>query len=269
MNCKQHLGTVPLLFVLILSFHLQGTASRCIDTSFGQDLQPLPPGVERCSFPTGLLKPDVLPPGQGGNSIEGRDSRIVGGRPVTSGDYGGGSSAAHSQEHNEIQSGRPSGPWHSGKPMGPIFGGGPAQNGNAKDPRPYGLGGDAGQHEGGTPGGSPSGFRIRYNTREGHPRPVWKDPGIPYIPTPQEWGGSYIPASKVSPQYRPSVPYGGDAGSYDSGQQYSPTYDGKSIASGPRGRDDGSYGPIPEALQPGGQQGRDSIPPKNPCIPNC
>ncbi|XP_058027721.1 basic salivary proline-rich protein 3-like [Ahaetulla prasina] len=264
MNCKSHPGTMPLLFALILSFHLQGIASRCVDTVFGEDLQPLPPGVERCSFPSGILKPDISPPGMGGNSIEGGDSRIVGGRPSAPRPYGGGSSAPHSQEDNPFQFGRPSRPWQPGNPMGPTFG----DHGQDGGPRPYEPWG-ATQHDGGTPEKSPSGFIIRHNTPNGHPRPAWKEPGIPYIPTPKEWGGTYVPASKAPPKARPNAPYGtpygGGAGSHASGQ----LYDGESIASGPRGRDDGSYGPIPEALQPWEEQGRGNQPPTNPCVPKC
>ncbi|KAK9405881.1 2C: Cuticle collagen 2C, partial [Crotalus adamanteus] len=231
----------------------------------GEDLQPLPPGVERCSFPSGILKPDVSPPGLGGNSIEGGNSRIVGGRPSASGNYEGGSFAPHSQEDNPFQFGRPSRPWQSGRPMEPAFGGDPAQDGK---PRPYDPWG-AGQHEGGTPERPPSGFTIKENTPDGRPRPVWKEPGIPYIPSPKEWGGNYVPASKAPPKSRPNVPYGvsygGAAGSHASG----PLYDGESIASGPRGTYDGSYGPIPEALQPVGQQEKDNQPPINPCVPKC
>ncbi|XP_026576557.1 basic salivary proline-rich protein 3-like [Pseudonaja textilis] len=264
MNCKSHPGMMPLLLALILSFHLQGIASRCVDTVFGEDLQPLPPGVERCSFPNGILKPDVSPPGMGGNSIEGGDSRIVGGRPSAPGNYGGGSSAPHSQEDNPSQFGRPSRPWWPGNPMGPNFGN-PAQGGR---PRPYEPWGAA-QHEGGTPERPPSGFTIRENTPNGHPRPVWKEPGIPYIPTAKEWGGTYVPASKAPPKARPNVPYGGPYGGGADSHSSDKLYDGESIASGPRGTDDGSYGPIPEALQPWREQGRDSQSPTNPCIPQC
>nr|XP_020671218.1 cuticle collagen 2C-like isoform X2 [Pogona vitticeps] len=286
MNCDRcgrwaFLGVRSMVPLLLLCLHLQGSSSRCIDVVLGQDLQPLPPGVQRCSLPRGLLQPDVSPPGQGEDSVDGGDSRIVGGSPATS----GGSSPTDrptSQGDSAFQYGKPGRPGQHGKPEEAVYGGRPVQYGRPKDPGPYGsrpqygpgpvqygrpgssvpYGAD--QYGGGPYDGSNTGYGIRVNP----PRVEWKNPGIPYIPSPQELGGGYIPLPKRSPQYNPNgpyaVPYGGG------GRQYPSAYGGESAESGPRGRYDGSYGPIPESLQPGGgQRGRYSKDQDPPCIPNC
>ncbi|XP_061478086.1 collagen alpha-2(IV) chain-like [Rhineura floridana] len=274
-------GMAPMAFLLVLCLHLQGSASRCIDQSFGQDLQPLPPGVKSDSLLSGLLQPDVSPPRPGTDGIDGGDSRIVGGSPATSGGLGGRPSTFRPsfQGDSPFQYGKPGRPEQFGSPEGPIFGGIPAQFGGPSEPGPVRVGrpvspvqyegGAAGQYGGISYDGSNSGYRIGYNTRQGFPRPVWKNPGIPYIPTAQERGGPYYPLSKEpSRQFYPNapyvVPYGGGTDAYSS-----TTYGGGSTALGPQGRYDGSYGPIPEGLQPVGQSGRDSAVQGPPCIPAC
>ncbi|XP_042303354.1 cuticle collagen 2-like [Sceloporus undulatus] len=297
------LGATPVVLLLVLCLHLQGSDSRCIDVVLGQDLQPLPPGVQRCSLPSGLLQPDVSLPGQGRDAPDGGDSRIVGGSPATSGAYGGGeggstggsgspTSRPPSQGDRPFQTGKPNRPGQAGRPEGAVFGGRPGQYSGPRQPGPYGsgpsqygpgpvrearpgssvqYGGVSEQYGGVSYEGPASG--IRYNYPQGHPRPEWKAPGIPYIPSPKEWGGGYIPIRKGNPNAPYEVPYGGGAGSYNSGQRYPSAYGGGgggSMDSGPRGRYDGSYGPIPESLQPGGgQRGREGVDRGPPCDPNC
>ncbi|XP_062979557.1 cuticle collagen 2-like [Elgaria multicarinata webbii] len=250
MNCGSRgrwpfLGMTPAVLLLVLCLHLQGSASRCIDIALGQDLQPLPPGVQRCSIPSGLLQPDVSSlgggGGGGGGGVNVGDTRVVGGMPATSGGLAGGSSTGlpSSPGNSPFQYGKPGNPSQGGP--GPV---GPVQYGD--------------ESYGGTS------FGIRKNGPRGFPRPEWKAPGIPYIPTARERGGGYIPISKETPRYFPNaVPLGGGAGSSSS------TYSGSSIASGPRGSDDGSYGPVPEGLQPGGQRGGASGERGPLCDPNC
>ncbi|XP_054833789.1 collagen alpha-1(III) chain-like [Eublepharis macularius] len=257
-------GRWPLLgmtsLVLVLFLHLPGVASRCIDMALEQDLQPLPPGVQRCSLPRGLLQPDVSPPGQPTGSREAGDSRVVGGSPAVSGGPGGGSSAypPNTQGGNPFPAGRPDKPWPFGTPGKPAFGGVSGQYGRPAGPGQYGGSVNYGRPD------RPGQYDGQHGEGPyGHPRVEMKPPGIPYIPTPREWGGGRIPAEKFNPGYanNPNAPYGGGAGG-----QYPPSYGGGSGISGPRGRYDGSYGPVPYGIQPGEQTGKDS---SDPCTPEC
>ncbi|KAL8212984.1 UNVERIFIED_CONTAM: hypothetical protein K2H54_059940 [Gekko kuhli] len=240
-----------------------GVASRCIDMALGQDLQPLPPGVQRCSLPKGLLQPDVSPPQQKMDSKEGGESRVVGGSPATSGEYGGGSPAYPPSAYppgNPSPFGKPDQPWPFGTPGKPAFGGVSGQYGRPSGPGQYG-----GPVNYGGPDG-PTQYSGRYGDGAYRPRVEMKPPGIPYIPSPKEWGGGRIPVSKDNPNYG-SAPFGGGAGSYNPGDQYPPSYGGPSGLAGPRGRYDGSYGPIPYGGQPGGGQTKTDT--SDPCTPEC
>uniref|UniRef100_A0ACB8EGG5 Uncharacterized protein n=1 Tax=Sphaerodactylus townsendi TaxID=933632 RepID=A0ACB8EGG5_9SAUR len=227
-------------------------ASRCIDMALGQDLQPLPPGVQRCSLPRGLLQPNVPP--QQTKSNEVGESRVVGGSPATSGGQGGGSFAypPGAQGGNPPNFGRPDGPWPFGTPGRPAFGGVSGQYGRPSGP---------GQYEGPANYGRPDRpgpYDGQYGDNMNRPRVEMVPPRIPYIPSPREWGGGRIPVPKDSPMYG-SPPYSGGAGG-----QYPPIYGGDSAM---RGRYDGSYGPIPYDLQPRGQESTKGS--SDPCTPEC
>ncbi|XP_008103805.2 translation initiation factor IF-2 [Anolis carolinensis] len=265
---RPFLGVTPVALVLVLCLHLQGSASRCIDVTLEQELEPLPPGVERCSLPSGLLKPDVSRLGHERDATDGGDSRIVGGSPATSGGFGGGGSSGGSTSPTPRPTSQGGRPFPSGKP-GSIFGRNPNPFGRPREPGPYGnrpspYGPGPEPYASGPYGNLPPG--LQYNNPRIRQRPEWKAPGIPYIPSAKEWGGGHIPIRKENPNAPYAVPYGGGAGSYSS-----PYGDGDgSMSSGMRGRYDGSYGPIPESLQPGGgQRGIDGVNRGPPCNPNC
>ncbi|CAI5767917.1 Hypothetical predicted protein [Podarcis lilfordi] len=241
-------GMTSAAILLVLCLHLQGSASRCIEGSSAEDLQPLPPGVQRNSLPSGLMQPDVSSMGRRDCIPDGGDTRIVGGSPATFGGQAGGSSTTgpSSPGASPFQSGKPSRPGL----LGSIFGGTlppPLWAPNVKPGMP-GYGAGVGSY----------GYGPGYNS-QGFPRPVWKRPGFPYIPTAEERGGGYIPIRNEPPRL---YPYGG-GGAVAGGS----TYSGGSIAYGPRGTYDGSYGPVPASVQPGGQ--RDSGDKENPCTQNC
>ncbi|XP_060127197.1 cuticle collagen 2 [Zootoca vivipara] len=242
-------GMAPAAFLLVLCLQWQGSASRCIEGSSTEDLQPMPPGVQRNSLPSGLMQPDVSSMGRRDCIPDGGDTRIVGGSPATFGGQAGGSSTAgpSSPGASPFQYGKPSRPGLSGKPLGSIFGGTLPPALGAPNVKP-GMSGGATQY----------GYGPGYNSR-GFPRPVWKRPGLPYIPTAEERGGGYIPIRNEPPRLYPYGAGGAAAG----GSAYS----GGSVAYGPRGTYDGSYGPVPASVQPGGQ--RDSGDKGNPCTPNC
>lgn len=185
----------------------------------------------------------------------------MGGSPAISGGFGGGSSAYPPGAYppgNPSPFGKPDKPWPFGTPGKPAFGGISGQYGRPSGPGQYG-----GPENYGRPY-RPGPYSGQHGDTIYRPRVEMKPPGIPYIPSAKEWGGGHIPVSKND---YGSPPFDGGAGSYNPSGPNPSSYGGDSVLSGPRGRYDGSYGPVPYGMEPGGGgQTKDS---DDACTPEC